>query len=117
MNIHEYTKNVVERAVDGTDPEEDISSHEVLGALLGGVFDRIKEEFDTDDPTLGLPEMTTVGSPPHPAIVAQLMMEMIVHSDAMTTEAKAAALVFAEYMGPDWAQALYRFAVLTTKLT
>ena len=57
--------------------------------------------------------------PPH--IMAHVLLQWVgalsdPDSKELSREAKAAALEFAEVLGPDHAQTLYRLAVLVTKL-
>lgn len=52
----------------------------------------------------------------HARELAQELMEITGPDEALPTEAKLYALQVAAHMGPDYAQALYRFAVLVTKL-
>lgn len=51
-----------------------------------------------------------------PEVFGQLLMEQLGHPDEVRREDKMRALAIADHMGSDWAQKLYRFAVLVTKL-
>ena len=45
-----------------------------------------------------------------------ILMNQLGNPDEMRKEDKVRAVQVAEEIGPDWAQKLYRFAVLVTKL-
>jgi len=48
--------------------------------------------------------------------IGHLLMQGLQNGDKLTHDDKQRALDAAEVMGPEWAQVLYRFAVLVTKL-
>jgi hypothetical protein len=52
-----------------------------------------------------------------PIVFGQILMENLGHPDEVNPEDKHRAIDVAEHIGSDWAQKLYRFAVLVTKLT
>lgn len=48
--------------------------------------------------------------------IGEILMTLVGGENRLSTETKKRAVGIAEHIGPDYAQALYRFAVLVTKL-